>query len=45
VGDVRGVVLYSMSITMALEMVSIMLGQEAQEFDNWHKVALLKWAM
>ena len=34
VGDVRGVVLYSMSMTMALEMVSTMLGQEVQDFDE-----------
>lgn len=34
VGDVRGVVLYSMSISMALELVSTMLGQEVQEFDE-----------
>lgn len=34
VGDVRGVVLYSMSTEMALNMVSTMLGQEMQEFDE-----------
>ncbi len=34
VGDVRGVVLYSMSTSMALNLVSTMLGQEMQEFDE-----------
>ncbi len=34
VGDVRGVVLFSMSTKMALNLVSTMLGQEVQEFDE-----------
>lgn len=34
VGDVRGVVLYSMNTGMALKLVSTMLGQEMEEFDE-----------
>ncbi len=34
VGDVRGVVLFSMSVPMALKLVSTMLGQELQDFDE-----------
>jgi chemotaxis protein CheX len=34
VGDVRGVVLFSMSTDMALKLISTMLGQTMQEFDD-----------
>lgn len=34
VGDIQGVVLYSMDIGMALAMVSRMLGEEQDEFDE-----------
>lgn len=34
VGDIRGVVLYSMDIGMALAMVSQMLGAKQEEFDD-----------
>lgn len=34
VGDVKGIVLYSMDIPMALELVSTMLGQTQKEFDE-----------
>lgn len=34
VGDVQGIVLYSMDIGMALAMVSQMLGEEQQEFNE-----------
>lgn len=34
VGDVQGVVLYSMETSMALKIVSTMLGQEHHEFDD-----------
>lgn len=34
VGDIHGVVLYSMDIGMALAMVSHMLGQKQEEFDD-----------
>ncbi len=33
VGDIHGIVLYSMDIGMALAMVSQMLGEEQEEFD------------
>ena len=34
VGDIRGVVLYSMDIGMALAMVSQMLGEKQEKFDD-----------
>lgn len=34
VGDVQGIVMYSMSIPMALAMVSEMLGEDHREFDE-----------
>lgn len=34
VGDIQGVVLYSMDVGMALAMVSKMLGEEQEEFDE-----------
>ena len=34
VGDIRGVVMYSMDIGMALAMVSLMLGEKQEEFDD-----------
>jgi CheY-specific phosphatase CheX len=34
VGDIRGIVLYSMDTSMALAMVSCMLGERQEEFDE-----------
>lgn len=34
VGDIQGIVLYSMDTSMALAMVSLMLGEEQAEFDE-----------
>lgn len=34
VGDIHGIVMYSMDIGMALAMVSQMLGEEQEEFDD-----------
>lgn len=34
VGDIHGIVIYSMDIGMALAMVSQMLGEEQEEFDD-----------